>query len=133
MTTTGYRITFALLAVALIIIIGGSVLLIPAGNPEQLPAAVERYSPGDGDITVNPVKVMIDLKPNYAAQFVVDGISIPQIDMDSILETGRHQFVPGPGKIIERWIPGNHTVVAPWTGGANNVESGTLIWTFQVQ
>jgi hypothetical protein len=133
MTTTGYRITFALLGVALIVIIGGSVLLIPAGNPENLPPAVERYSPSEGDTAVNPVKVMIDLKPNYAAQFVIDGIGIPQVDLDSIPETGRYQFVPGPGKVIERWAAGDHTVVATWVGGSNNVDSGTLVWTFRVQ
>jgi len=133
MTTTGYRVTLALLAVALIAVIGGSILLIPGGDPEELPPAVERYSPQDGDIAINPVRVMIDLKPNYTAEFVIDGIPIPVEEMDSIPETGRHQFLPGPGKTIERWSPGNHTVIAKWLGGPNNTDIGTLLWTFQVQ
>lgn len=133
MTTTGYRITFALLAVALIAIIGGSVLLIPAGDPTRLPEAVERYSPNEGDIAINPVKVMIDLKANYTAEFLIDGMAIPRSDMDSIPETGRHQFEPGAGKAIERWTSGKHTVVATWTGGKNNADLGTLVWTFRIQ
>jgi hypothetical protein len=133
MTTTGYRVTLALLALALIAVVGGSILLIPAGDPEQLPPAVERYSPRDGDIAINPVGVMIDLKPNYSAEFVIDGIPIPSDEMDSILETGRHEFVPGAGKTIERWLPGSHTVVATWLGGSNNTDAGTLVWTFQIR
>jgi len=133
MTTTGYRVTLALLAVAFIAVVGGSILLIPGGDPEQLPSAVERYSPSDGDIAINPVGVMIDLKPNYTAEFIIDGTPIPLDEMDSIPETGRYEFVPGPGKIIERWAPGDHTVVVTWIGGPNNVDVGTLLWTFQVQ
>ncbi len=133
MTTTGYRVTFALLAVALIAVIGGSVLLIPAGDAEQLPASVERYSPRDGDIALNPVGVMIDLVSNYTATFVIDGTPIPIDQMNAIPETGRFEFVPGPGKVIERWTPGDHTVVATWTGGPNDTDAGTLLWTFEVQ
>ena len=133
MTTAGYRVTLALLAVAFIAVVGGSILLIPGGDPEQLPSAVERYSPSDGDIAINPVGVMIDLKPNYTAEFIIDGTPIPLDETDSIPATGRYEFVPGPGKIIERWSPGDHTVVVTWIGGPNNIDVGTLLWTFQIQ
>jgi hypothetical protein len=133
MTTTGYRVTFALLAIALIAVIGGSILLIPSGDPESLPAAVERYSPREGDITINPVSVTIDLKPNYTAEFVIDGTPIPPDEVSSIPETGRFEFTPGPGKTVERWSPGSHTVVATWLGGPNNIDAGALVWTFQTQ
>lgn len=125
--------TYTVLAVALVAIIAGAVFLIPSGNPTDVPAAVERYSPGEGDLAINPVKVVLDLKPNYEAQFVIDGVPIPRSDMDSIVETGRHQFEPGPGKAIERWTPGTHTVIATWTGGANKTDSGSFVWTFRVQ
>ena len=133
MNTTGYRVTYTLLAIALVAIIGGSILLIPAGDPEQLPAAVERYSPGEGDLAINPVKVMIDLKPNYTARFIIDGTPIPEDQVSTIVETGRYEFEPGPGKIIERWSPGEHTVVATWIGGVRSTDAGTLVWTFRVQ
>lgn len=133
MTTTGYRIVYLLLAVALVVIIGGAVLFIPSGDPETLPAAVESYSPQDGDLVVQPIKVVFDLAPNYDARFVIDGIPIPPEDVDSIIATGRHQFDPGPGKAIERWTPGEHTVVASYIGGQNNIDSGTVVWTFRVQ
>ncbi len=133
MNTTGYRVTYALLGIALAAIIGGSIFLIPAGNPEQLPDAVERYAPGDGDLAINPVKVMIDLKPNYEARFVIDGVPIPQDQVNSIFETGRHEFEPGEGKVIERWTPGEHTVVVSWLGGTRSTDAGSLVWTFRVQ
>jgi hypothetical protein len=133
MNTTGYRVTYTLLAIALAAIIGGSILLIPAGDPEQLPDAVERYSPGEGDLAINPIKVMIDLKPNYTVRFIIDGTPIPEDQVSSIVETGRYEFEPGPGKIIERWSPGEHTVVATWVGGVRSADAGTLVWTFRVQ
>ena len=133
MNTTGYRVTYTLLGVALLLIIGASIMFIPAGDPEQLPAAVDRYAPQDGDITINPVKVLIDVQPYYEVRFVIDGTTIPVSDMDVIIETGRYQFEPGEGKIIERWAPGEHTVVATWIGGTAGTDAGTLVWTFRVQ
>ena len=131
-TTTGYRIIYLLLGVALIAIIVGAVLFIPSGDPQDLPDAVESYSPQDGDLVVQPIKVVLDLQPNYDAEFLIDGIAIPRDQVDSILATGRHQFEPGPGKAIERWSPGDHTVVATYIG-PNQLDVGTVVWTFRVQ
>lgn len=133
MNTTGYRVTYTLLGLALVAIIAGSILFIPSGDPETLPDAVESYAPRNGDIVVNPIKVVIDLDSNYEAVFVIDGVPIPESEVDSIVETGRHQFTPGEGKTIERWTPGDHTVVVSWTGGPGSVDTGTLVWTFNVQ
>ncbi len=133
MNTTGYRVTYTLLAIALAAIIGGSIFLIPAGDSEQLPDAVERYAPGEGDLVFNPIKVMIDLRPNYGARFIIDGVPIPDDQVNSIFETGRHEFEPGPGKVIERWTPGEHTVVVSWIGGTRSTDAGTLVWTFRVK
>lgn len=133
MNTTGYRVTYTLLAVALLAIIGASILFIPSGDPEQLPDAVERYAPHDGDITINPVKVVFVVQRNYEVSFVIDGITIPESDVDAIVEIGRYQFEPAEGKAIERWAPGEHVVVASWIGGTAGTDAGTLVWTFTVQ
>jgi hypothetical protein len=133
MNTTGYRVTYTLLGLALVGIIAGSLLFIPSGDPERLPDAVESYAPGNGDLVTNPIKVVIDLLADYEVRFVIDGITIPTDQVDSIIATGRHQFTPGDGKVIERWTPGDHTVVASWVGGPSSIDTGTLVWTFRVQ
>ena len=117
---------------ALIAVIVGAVLFIPSGDPTTLPDAVESYSPGDQDLVVQPVKVVLDLEANYDARFQIDGISIPPEQVDSIVETGRHQFEPGPGKVIEQWSPGDHTVVATYIG-PRQIDVGTVLWAFRVQ
>jgi len=132
-TTTGYRITYLLLGVAFVAIVAGAILFLPSGDPADLPDAVESFSPGDQDIAIRPVRVVLDLKPGYDARFVIDGTSIPPEQVDSILETGRHQFEPGPGKAIEIWSPGDHTVVATYIGGPNQIDAGTVVWTFRLQ
>ncbi len=133
MTTTGYRIVYAILGVLFAAVVLGSVFLIPSGEENVLPAAVESFSPGDGDIAIEPVTVVIDLQPNYDAQFVIDGITIPAEQVDAIVQTGRYEFEPGPGKVIERWTPGDHTVVVTYAGGQNRLDVGTVVWTFRVQ
>ncbi|MCB1245639.1 MAG: hypothetical protein KDB69_00055 [Acidimicrobiia bacterium] len=133
MNTTGYRVTYTLLGLALAAIIAGAILFIPSGDPETLPDAVENYSPQDGDLVTNPIKVVIDLKNDYAVQLVIDGTPVPTDEVDSIPETGRHQFTPGPGKVIERWSPGEHTVVASYRGGVGDIDTGTVVWTFRIQ
>jgi hypothetical protein len=131
-TTTQYRIVYLLLGLALIAVIVGTVLLLPSGEEAQLPEAVESYSPADRDIVLQPVRVVLDLAPNYEARFVIDGISVPPDQVDSIPATGRHQFDPGPGKVIERWTSGDHTVVATYIG-PRQLDVGTVVWTFRVQ
>ena len=133
MTTTGYRVTLLLLALAFMAIVAGSILFLPSGDPAELPDAVESFSPGDQDIALRPVKVVLDLKPGYDARFAIDGIVIPREQVDSIVETGRHQFEPGPGKAIEMWSTGEHTVVASYVGGPNQLDAGTVVWTFRLQ
>ncbi len=133
MTTTGYRIVYTLLGLAFAAVIAGAIFLIPAGDPASLPDAVESFSPGEGDLVVQPIKVVLDLQADYDARLVIDGIAIPPEQVDSIVATGRHQFEPGPGKAIEQWTPGEHTVVATYIGGPNNTDSGTIVWTFRIQ
>ncbi len=89
-TTTGYRITYTLLGLALAAIIAGAVFLIPSGDPTTLPDAVDSFSPADGDIVVRPVKVVLDLAPNYRAQFIIDGVVIPDDQVDSIRFLGQY-------------------------------------------
>ena len=132
MTTTQYRLVYLGLGLALIAVMGATVLLLPSGEETSLPDAVESFSPGDQDIVLQPVRVVLDLAANYDARFTIDGIVIPTDQVDSIIETGRHQFEPGPGKAIERWIPGEHTVVATYIG-PRQIDVGTVVWTFRIQ
>lgn len=132
MTTTGYRIVYTLLALAFAAVVAGAILFIPSGDEARLPDAVESFSPGEGDLVVQPIQVVLDLRADYEARFVIDGTSIPPEQVDSILQTGRYEFEPGPGKVIERWSPGDHTVVATYMG-PDGIDVGTVIWTFRVQ
>ena len=88
MTTTGYRIVYAILGVLFAAVVMGSVFLIPSGEENALPPAVESFSPGDGDIAIRQVQVVIDLLPDYEAQFVIDGITIPESEVNAIPRPG---------------------------------------------
>ena len=133
MTRTTYRVLFLLLGVAFIAVVLGAVLLAPEGTPSELPEAVNRIEPGDGELVFGQPSVVLDLAPNYRATLVIDGTPIPDDQVVWTEATGLHVFEPGPGKAIESWEPGFHLVEASWDGPTGQPDPGNLTWTFRVQ
>ena len=133
MTKTRYRVILLLLGVGFIAVVLGAVLLAPQGSSTQLPAAVNRIEPGDGELLFGQPQVVLDLASGYHATLVVDGIPIPDDQVIWTEATGRHVFEPGPGKVIESWTPGFHLIEASWDGPPGRPDPGNLTWTFRVQ
>lgn len=133
MTRTRYRIVLLLLGIGFIAVVLGAVLLAPEGTAPELPEAVNRIEPGDGELLFGQPRVVLDLSPGYRARLIIDGIPIPDEQVIWTEATGLHVFDPGPGKVIESWAPGFHLVEASWDGIAGQPDPGNLTWTFRVQ
>lgn len=133
MSTTRYRILLTLLGVALIMIIVGAVILTPEGSTPRLPDAVDTYAPADGATVLRQTQVVIDLQPGYDLDLVIDGMPIPDSELDLTFETGRFVYLPGPGKTIETWSPGFHAIEATWDRTSGLPDPGSLRWSFRVQ
>ena len=133
MTRTRYRVILLLLGIAFIAVVLGAVLLAPEGSPAQLPDAVDRIEPGDGELLFGQPSLVLDMASGYQASLVVDGIIIPDDQVTWTQATGLHVFDPGPGKAIESWVPGFHLVEATWDGPSTSPDPGNLTWTFRVQ
>jgi len=133
MSKTAYRIVLALLGVAFVAIVIGTVLFLPEGTPTHLPGPVSDYSPTDGDLVLRGARIQIVTDPAYRAWFVVDGVTIPDDETITMEGTGIVIFQPGPGKIIEEWTPGIHVVEAHWDRRSGLPDPGTMTWSFRVQ
>lgn len=132
MSQTTYRLIFLALGLGLIAVVVGAVLLAPSGDPIDVPDTVERFSPADGATVLEQTTVVLDLAPGYGVAFTIDGIAVPPEEVISAEATGRHEFIPGPGKVIEGWATGFHVVEARWDRVSGLPDPGALIWSFRV-
>lgn len=133
MSTTTYRTILLLLGLAFIAVVVGAVLFAPQGVPTRLDDAVETIAPGDGDLVFGDTTVVVDMDAAYRAHFVIDDIAIPDDQVTWTEPTGLHIFEPGPGKAIEGWTPGFHTVVISWDRTTGLPDPGSTRWSFRVQ
>lgn len=133
MNATRYRVVLTLLGIAFIAIVIGAVLFGPSGGSGSLPDPVDAIAPGDGDLVLRQTTVVLDLQPGYEARLRIDDTLIPDAEVRRIEGTGLHEFVPGPGKVIEEWAPGFHVVEAVWDRTSGLPDPGMLTWSFRAQ
>ncbi len=133
MSRTRYRVVFTLLGIALAAVIVLAVVLSPSGRETKLPAAVDSYAPVDGATVLRQTQLVIDMAPGYDIDLVVDGVAIPDAEIDVIPETGRFTWTPGPDKTLAEWAPGLHAIAVDWDRSSGLPDPGSLRWSFRVQ
>lgn len=133
MSPNRYRLTFALLGLALAGVVVGAVILAPSGRVVELPEAIESIAPEDGATVLHQTQLEIDMKVGYAIEVFVDGIGIPIGELDFTEATGKYVLQPVPGSTIEEWQPGVHSIFIRWDRTAGLPDPGEWRWTFRVQ
>ncbi len=133
MSPTRYRVILLLLGVLFAAVIVGAVILTPSGDAPRLPDALESFSPADGATVLRQTRIEIDLAVGYDIDLVVDGVSIPDSELDVIEQTGRFAWVPGPGKTFDEWAPGFHTIEVSWERRTGLPDPGSIRWSFRAQ
>lgn len=71
---------------------------------------VELQAPAPESSVLSQAQVMIDLTTEYDASLVVNGVLIPDDQLQKRPELSQVLFTPGPGKIIEK-LPGGRNCV----------------------
>jgi hypothetical protein len=75
-------------------------------------AVVELKAPAPESNVLSQAQLLIDLTTNYDASFVVNGVLIPDDQLQKRPELNQVIFIPGPGKVIEKFPAGRNCVDA---------------------
>ena len=122
-----------LLGLALAAVVVGAVVFAPSGRESVTPDTLESYSPADRSTVLRQIGIEIDLPVNYAIDLVVDGIPIPDGEINVMEETGKFTWRPGSTTVIPEWTVGIHTVWVRWDRISGLPDPGEWIWSFRVQ
>lgn len=133
MDPTRYRRLLIGLGTALVVLVGVVWIANPSGTETSLPEPVERVFPPPGDTVVRQTAVEVDLPIGYRVDIVVDGRPVPPAEIAFTEPLGQFRWQPGPGKLLEQWTPGEHTIEISWDRIAGGrPDPGSFTWTFRV-
>jgi hypothetical protein len=112
----------AVVAITLLVVFNLGIYLLnesdtaPSG-PKALPADIEAVNPEPNELTGVIDTVSVDLADRYSGVLVIDGIEIPEDELDRVVGIQTISFRPGPDKAISRFRAGtNDVVVKYWNG-----------------
>jgi hypothetical protein len=112
----------AIIAITVLVTLNLGVWLInesdtsPVGD-KVLPADVEAVTPAPNSITGLIDDVTVDLADRYSGVLVIDGVEIPEDQLDRVVGIQTVSFRPGPDKVFSRFRSGTNTVVVKYWDG----------------
>jgi hypothetical protein len=130
----------AIIAVTLLVVLNLGVFLLNESDTstpgrQSLPADIEAISPLPGQLTGLVDTVTVDLADRYTGVLVIDGVEIPEDQLERVAGIQTVSFRPGPGKEISAFRAGDNTVtVKYWNGRLVDRPTTGLYsysWTFR--
>jgi len=116
----------------------GILLLANADTSESslrpLPNDIESISPERGELTGLVDTITVDLRDDMTGVLVVDGIEIPEDQLERVVGLQQVIFRPGPGKDVPRFRAGDNSVVVKyWRGRLQDrpADPYSFGWTFR--
>lgn len=128
----------------------GATSATSGGNGEILDGTVVALSPPEGAQALRQTAVGADLALGYDGRLIVNGIEIPEAEMDGardpatvdakdLAENGLRPnnrnsvyFKPGPGKVIEKFEQGTVTITLRYFKDRRPETARTVTWTIRV-
>ena len=133
MSTTTYRVIFLALGLALVGVVVFAVILTPDSVPTPLPDQVESVSPADGAIVQRQTDLIVDMRVGYGIVLTVNGVRIPDAEIQFTEATGRYRWAPGPTSTFPEWTRGGQAVQIEWDRLTGFADPGSYRWSFTVQ
>jgi hypothetical protein len=84
------------------------------GGRVPLPVTIESISPERGALTPLIDTITVDLRNDLTGVLVVDGVEIPEDELERVEELGEISFRPGADKVIARFRAGDNEVVVKY-------------------
>jgi hypothetical protein len=105
-----------------------------ARNSPQLPSAVQTASPGPGELARPQATISVDLRDDLIGVLLVDGVEIPEDQLERVVPLGQVSFRPGADREFARFSPGTHRVtVLYWNQRDLRPERpASATWDFRV-
>ncbi|MFI5053580.1 MAG: hypothetical protein ACHQDE_04395, partial [Acidimicrobiia bacterium] len=111
------RVAVVVIALLLVLNLGIVLLNNSDTSPEgrvPLPVTIESISPERGELTSLIDTITVDLRNDLTGVLVVDGIEIPEDQLERVKELGEVSFRPGPDKAITKLRTGSNEVVVKY-------------------
>ena len=129
----------AVVAITLLVVFNLGIVLLnesdtsPTGE-RALPVDIEAVSPEPNQITGLIDTVTVDLADQYSGVLVIDGVEIPEDQLERVVGIQTVSFRPGPDKVISRFRAGENVVVVKyWNGRLQDrpAKPYSFSWTFR--
>jgi hypothetical protein len=102
-------------------------------NPRLRPQAILAVSPLPASLQLRQTEIFVELAPRFTGTLTVNGIPVPDDQLDVIEGLNRYAFTPGAGKEIEELPPGRACAVVDYTPVADASDpGGSYRWCFSV-
>ncbi|HEV2310966.1 MAG TPA: hypothetical protein VGU73_10595 [Acidimicrobiia bacterium] len=129
----------AIVVLGLIAVANLGVLLLnksdtTAPAPVGQPATVVSVLPSPGSLARPQTTIDVQLQTNLTGTLVIDGQEVPLNQLETAVVTGEVAYRPGPGKPLQQFAPGNHSVTVEfWLATKPRpTNPGSYSWTFRV-
>lgn len=94
--------------------------------------AIEQLIPAPATQILSQTEVGVDLAPGYTAELSLNGFPIADDEVKRVPATNSVLFLPGPGKSVEEFTPGqNFITVRYWKPADGEASANTATWTFE--
>ena len=128
-----------IVVVGLIAVANLGVLLLQKADtsppaPVGQPSNVLSVQPAPGSLVRPQTTLDVQLQTNLTGAFVLDRQEIPVNQLETAVATGEVAFRPGPGKGLQQFAPGNHTVTIEFWPATKPrpPDPGSYSWSFRV-
>jgi hypothetical protein len=123
--------------VIVVVVLNLAVLLLSQSDTQPqgrtLPSTIDSVSPGPGELARLQDTITADLRDDLTGVLVLDGVEIPEDQLERIVPLAEVSFRPGPDKDLTRFEPGLHNVaVRYWPQGKERpAKPGVFSWSFR--
>ncbi len=132
-------VTTRRIVLSLLIALGVAGIIYAFSEGESEPATVtvpgvERVSPRADTLALRQDRVVADLETGFDGVLQIDGVEIPDDQLQRTIELGIVSFAPGPEKEFESFAPGRHRArVVFWrVSEGRGSDDRTFEWVFNV-
>ena len=106
----------------------------PTGSEEPAkPSAVESVTPRGGDLDLRQVTIAADLAPGYTGYLMMDGVEVPEDDLQHVDALNQVILRPSEGSQYRELRPGRHCAAVVYRLiGEPREQSSSYRWCFSL-